>query len=162
MMKSEWGNISRLLFEEAALAHHEDDPGTAGNRLGEALTILHSWLGISSTPDSVLDEAERWFSFFDWWYASGLLNRGESSRAWSILIDLAESFGPQRSVELGIEADYGAVKVGVLYSKTMMALGHIQNGELAEAAKCALEAADIQYGLAVERTGTPQPCAAGR
>lgn len=156
-MRNNCANISRPLFEEAALAHYEDDPGIAGGKLGHALASLYECLGTPATVEYALAETERWFSFFSWWYSARLLNSNKPSEAWEILIDLAESFKPQRSVELGIEADYGATQVSELYSKTTLALEHIQGGELVEASKCALEAADIQYRLAVERAGTPQP-----
>ena len=156
-MKSNCADMFRPLFEEAALAHHEDDPGVAGSKLGEALSLLYECLDTPAAVERALEEVERWFSFFDWWYSSRLLNNGKPSKAWEILIDLTESFGPQRSVELGIEADYGAMQVSELYDKTMSALELIQSGELIEASRCALEAADIQYRLAVERAGTPQP-----
>ena len=152
-----FGKNPRLLFEEAALAHHGDDPGMAGIKFAEALSSLYDCLGIPSTVERVLDEAERWFSFFDWWYSARLLNSNKPGEAWTILIDITESYGPQRSAELGIEMDYGAMQVSELYGKTMLALGHIQSGELTEASRCALEAAEIQYRLAVERAGTPQP-----
>jgi len=153
-MRNDCAIESRPLFEEAALSHHEADPGVAGGKLGNALTSLHRCLGISSTPDAALEEVERWFSFFDWWYAAKLLEKGDATRAWSIIMDLAESFGLQRSIELGIEADYGVVQVKELYDKTMTALEHIQSGRNVEASSLVLEAADIQYRLAVERTGS--------
>lgn len=147
----------RPLFEQAALAHHEEDPGIAGRKLGEAQIALYECLGITPSIELAMDEVERWFSFFDWWYSAKLLRDSKSGEAWTILTDLAESFGPVRSVELGIAADYGIEQVAELHGETTQALELIQDEQLLEAAGHADKAADIQYRLAAERARTPMP-----
>lgn len=142
----------RPMFEEAALAHHEADPGVAGEKLGHAQKVLFECLGIPATLERAVEEVERWFSFFGWWCSARLLNEGKQNAAWELLMDLAESFGPH-SAELGIEADYGFDNVKNLYDKTMGALASVQDKEYSEASRLALEAADLQYALAVERAG---------
>lgn len=149
----------RPFFEEAAVAQYGEDPGDAGYKYAKALSTLHECLGLTTPidPMQALTEVERWFSFFAWWYSARLLEEGKLGEAWETLIDQAESFGPERSVELGIAADYGAGQVTELYNETMNALVLMQNNDFIGAAKHADKAADIQYRLAVERAGVPAP-----
>ena len=147
----------RPLFEQAALAQYEEDPGVAGQKLGDAQIALYECLGITPSIELAMDEVERWFSFFGWWYSAKLLREDEPGQAWTILTDLAESFSPVRSVELGIAADYGTEQVAELHKETMQALALIQDEQLLEAASHADKAADIQYRLAAERAGTSMP-----
>lgn len=149
------GDKCRPMFEQAALAQYEEDPGVAGQKLGNAQVALHVCLGITPSIELAMDEVERWFSFFGWWYSAKLLRENKPGEAWTILTDLAESFGPVRSVELGIAADYGTEQVAELHKETTQALELIQDGQLLEAASHADKAADIQYRLAVDRAGTP-------
>jgi len=149
----------RPLFEEAALAHYEQDPGIAGGKYAKSLSTLHECLGLTVPvdPTQALAEVERWFSFFGWWYSARLLERSEPGKAWTELADLVESFGLARAEKLGILADYGREQVDELHGLTMRALELIQGNDFHGAAKYADRAADIQYRLAAERAGTPAP-----
>ncbi len=151
------GDKCRSMFEQAALAQYEEDPGVAGQKLGGAQIALYECLGITPSIELALDEVERWFSFFGWWYSAKLLREDEPGQAWTILTDLAESSSPIRSVELGIAADYGTEQVAELHREIMQALELIQDEELLDAAGHADKAADIQYRLAVDRAGISAP-----
>ena len=147
----------RPLFEEAARAQYTEGGDIAGLRIGEALAALHRCLGITPDIEQAITEVERWFSFFGLWWSARLLERGETAKAWEILVDQAESYSPARASVLGILQDYGEHKTQELHQGTMCALELIQDKNLRQASVEADKVADIQYRLAVEKTGIPAP-----
>lgn len=145
----------RSLFEKAARAHYEASGEVAGESIGEAQLALYRCKGMEVASLDALGECERWFSFFGLWYSARLLEQGRAGEAREILVDQAESYNPERSVVLGIAADYGVEQTAELHRGTMRALELIQAENLLDATRQADEVADIQYRLAVEKCGWP-------
>lgn len=147
----------RSLFEEAARSNYTGDPGDAGSKLGEAQIALFQCVGITPSFEQGFAEVDRWFSFFGLWWSARLLEQSKASEAWKILTDQAQSYSPKRSKELGILQDYGEQKTGELYQGVMCVLELIQEGNLHQASVETNKVADMQYRLAVEKTGIPAP-----
>jgi len=156
-LRKHCGETNRQLFEEAAIKHLTGSGEEAGKAYGIAIQALHRCLGIEPTPDRAVEECERWFSFFNLWGAARFLDRGRDDDAIRILTDQEESYRRPRSAELGILQDYGQEQTNRLHSGTSRALECVKKGLIGAAVVNAEKVADIQYWLAVNKSGTPTP-----
>lgn len=157
-MREQCGRKVRPLFEKAATLYFTEENGyRQGEAQMEAQKALYECIGIRPAFDVAFSETERWFSFFNLWWSARLIEKCKYNEALDILKDQEESYSPERATILGITADYGPQKTKELYSLTKAAKEALVSGDISMARLYVDKAADLQYGLAVERAGIEPP-----
>jgi len=145
------------MFEKAALEYFTSDAEVAGPTFFDAQFGLQRCIGIEPNIDKPFSEIGRWLSFFNLWWSARLLEQSNTNGALELLNDLAESYSPIRAPVLGILQDYGPIQTAKLHLGVLNARRLIQDSQIVEAINQIDKLANLQYNLAVERTGTATP-----